>query len=357
LALTLSGTAFLAIQTTTYAFNQALGQLFDVYNFDVAVSLASPQTYDQVQARILAVPNVKRVERVSFQTVKTQQGQLQLEGFESNAQVYHYQLIEGRWFNGDEPNALVLSNIAADRMHLKVGDKLTLSGPTSIKVVWTIVGEVRDINGSTGGQLGAALTTMDNLNAFNGLPRNLAQTMFVQATDRSSKSVNQMVSDLDKALSNAGLSPTIITAQQNKDSNLLTFRIVYIFLYAVAALVALVGILGLFNTLTTSVFERRREIGILRSMGASSWRIGSVFWIEGLSLAVIAWLVAIILGIPGAYAFIALIGAELVPVPFAFDPTALFIMLIFIIVIATLASFGPAMRASRARIADILRYE
>jgi putative ABC transport system permease protein len=92
-------------------------------------------------------------------------------------------------------------------------------------------------------------------------------------------------------------------------------------------------------------------------MGASGWRVGRVFWLEGLSLAVVAWLVAIVLGIPGAYAFVALFGAELLPVPFAFDPTALLIMLIFIIVIATLASFGPVLKASRVRIADTLRYE
>ncbi len=100
---------------------------------------------------------------------------------------------------------------------------------------------------------------------------------------------------LDTSLSKAGLSPTITTAQQYKDRNLAQFQIIYLVLYAVAAIIALVGILGLFNTLTTSVFERRREIGILRSMGASGWRVGRVFWLEGLSLAVIAWLVAIVL--------------------------------------------------------------
>jgi len=100
---------------------------------------------------------------------------------------------------------------------------------------------------------------------------------------------------LDTSLSEAGLSPTITTAQQCKDRNLAQFQIIYLVLYAVAAIIALVGILGLFNTLTTSVFERRREIGILRSMGASGWRVGRVFWLEGLSLAVIAWLVAIVL--------------------------------------------------------------
>ena len=357
LALTLSGTAFLAIQTTTYSFNQALGQVFNVYNFDAQVTLASPQSYDQVRARMMAVPNVGRIERFGQRLVKTQWGQLVLEGFEANTQEYRYQLVAGRWFNGKEPNALVISDIAAGRTHLKVGETLTLSGPTANTVTWTIIGEVHDVNDSSAGLVGVGLTTIDSLNAFDGLPANLAQTYFVQSVDRSPKAVDAMANALDASLSQAGLSPTITTAQQYKDRNLSQFQIIYIVLYAVAALVALVGILGLFNTLTTSVFERRREIGILRSMGASGWRVGRVFWLEGISLAVIAWLVAIVLGIPGAYAFIGLIGAVLLPVPFAFNPTALLVMLIFIVAIATLASFGPVLKASRVRIADTLRYE
>ena len=357
LALTLSGTAFLAIQTTTYSFNQGLGQVFDAYKFDAQVALANPQPYDQVRARMMAVPNVGHVERTGFQLVKTRWGQLSLEGFEADTQEYRYSLVAGRWFNGNEPNVLVLSDVAANITHLKVGDTMKLTSPTSNTVAWTIIGEVHDINSAGGGFIGVGLTTIDSLNAFDGLPANLAQTYFVQGVDRSPKAVDAMANALDTSLSQAGLSPTTTTAQQYKDRNLSQFQIIYIVLYAVAALVALVGILGLFNTLTTSVFERRREIGIMRSMGASGWRVGRVFWLEGLSLAVIAWLVAIVLGIPGAYAFVGLIGAELLPVPFAFDPTALLVMLIFILVIATLASFGPVLKASRVRIADTLRYE
>jgi ABC-type lipoprotein release transport system permease subunit len=62
-------------------------------------------------------------------------------------------------------------------------------------------------------------------------------------------------------------------------------------------------------------------------------------------------------GIPAAYAFVSFIGAVLVPLPFMFAPMTLGIMLVFILVIATLASFGPTLSAARVRVSETLRYD
>lgn len=104
------------------------------------------------------------------------------------------------------------------------------------------------------------------------------------------------------------------------ESSALSICIIF---YVAAVGVAMVGILGLYNTLTNSVLERQREIGIWRSMGASNWQISRTFWIEGLSLASLAWLVGAIIGVPIAYGFDQLVSQWLFPVPFAFDAGAL----------------------------------
>jgi putative ABC transport system permease protein len=74
-------------------------------------------------------------------------------------------------------------------------------------------------------------------------------------------------------------------------------------------------------------------------------------------LASLAWLVGAIVGVPIAYVFNLLVSQWLFPVPFAFDAWALPLMLLVLVIIATLASFGPTARTSRARIATILHYE
>ena len=115
--------------------------------------------------------------------------------------------------------------------------------------------------------------------------------------------------------------------------------------------------LGLANALTASVLERRREIGMLRTMGASGWRVGQVFWSEGLALGGIAWLAGGVIGLPLAYLFVRAFSQLVMPVDFVIDPAAFVVMLVAVVVIATLATITPASRAGRMRVADMLRYE
>lgn len=354
LALTLSATAFLAIQTTTYSTNQFISHLFSQYSFDAFVG-TNPGLYATRRAQLLAVPNVAVVERFEQHDLETKWGTALVQGVEVDTRLYRYDLVAGSWLQATEPGTVVISEQMRQQTHLALGDTLTVSGVTN-SATWRVIGVVRDLNGGLG-SIGTAFTTIDTLHAFAGLPAGEASEFMVQAGDRSPAAVNRMATALDDTLSRAGLNPVVSTAQQQIARNQSEFNILYVLLYAVAVIVALVGLLGLFNTLTTSVLERRREIGILRSLGATGWRVASVFWVEGLSLAGVAWLVAVALGIPAAYGFVALIGNVLIQMPFAFDPTALALMLAFTFVLATVASAIPALSASRVRVADTLRYE
>ena len=355
LALTLSATAFLAVQTTTYAVSSFGSQLFVEYDADAFVNLNSPQPYAQLQAQVMSVPNVARIERFEQDSVSTRWGALNLQAAEPDTQLYHYQVVKGQWFTDDQSNTLLLSEAAAARTGLTVGGTMAISNATTTQQ-WTVIGILRDYNGGTG-TIGSAFTSIANLHAFNGQPADSGIAFLVQAHNRSTAAVNIMATRVDNLLARAGLAPAVETKQQNESRNQAQFEILYALLYAVAGIVALVGILGLFNTLSSSVLERRREIGILRSMGATGWRVAGVFWTEAMALAGLSWLAAIVLGIPAAFGFLALLSAVLLPIPFAFNPVALLVMLVFTVFIASLASFIPALGAARVRVVDTLRYE
>ncbi len=354
LALAVSGTAFLAMQTTAYSFNSLLGQLFGQYRADVFIGLSQPVPYSQIQPVLAGVPGVAATERLAQHSVQTQWGDGLLTGVETDPQLYHKQVVSGRWFADGEQNVVLITEDGARKSGLTVGDTISFHDDL-YAATWTIIGIAHDGNSATG--LGVMLAPVAEINAFQHLPADLIGGIMVKSTSGSQADIDTLATNLDSALSMGGYQASVTTAKQEIDRNQSQFQLLYILLYAVVAIVALVGAIGLFNALVMSVLERRREIGILRSMGATSRRVAQVFWTEGVSLGVVAWLIAIALGIPAAYGFVQLIGSLIVTVPFAFDPLSLVWMLIFVVAVASVASIGPVLAASRVKIAQTLRYE
>ncbi len=356
ITLTVAGAAFLAVQTTSYSFDVLLNQVFDTYHYDVVVSTANPEHYSRFQQILSTVPGVANTERLSRDTVKTQWGDAVLTGVQLDTRLYQKQLTAGRWFTSDDQNAVIISKDAADKSGLKVGDSISFHATVN-SATWHIIGIATDYNGMGIGNLGVILAPISQTNAFDLLPADFTQSVMIQSTDTTQAQVDALATRVDDAFSKAGLLPDVTTAQQEIQQNHSKYQIVYILLDLVAVIVALVGAISLSNTLAMSVLERRREIGILRSMGATSRKVAQVFWSEGISLGVLSWLLAMMVGIPAAYGFVLLQGKLLAPIPFAFNPINLAWMLALIILIASLASIGPVFGAARVRIVTTLRYE
>ncbi len=129
------------------------------------------------------------------------------------------------------------------------------------------------------------------------------------------------------------------------------------------AVVAIIIVLGIGNTLSMAVMERTAEIGTTLAMGANRWRILRNFMFEGVSLAVIggalgiavAWLLAQI---------ITALGFQMPPPPgmsrawtvaIHVTPSVIWNTLIIAIPAIILASIYPAWRASNLKIIDALR--
>ncbi|HEY7094337.1 MAG TPA: FtsX-like permease family protein [Ktedonobacterales bacterium] len=354
LALAISGAAFLAVQTTAYSFNTFLGELLGQYDADVFVGLARPASLDQIQTTLGNVQGISRVERFSQAGIQTQWGQGLLTGVETDAQLYHKQVVSGRWFTEGEQNVALVNENAAKKYGVKVGDTISFHDDLH-SATWTVIGIAHDGNNPT--EFGVLLAPASQVNAFLRLPDDYASGLMVKSTSARQSDIDALATRIDDTLSGNGYPAVITTAQQEVDRNQSQFLIIYVLLYTVAGIIALVGAIGLFNTLAMSVLERRRELGILRAMGATGRKVAQVFWTEGVALGVVAWAVAIALGVPVAYGFVRLIGSLLVEVPFAFDLMSLLWMLVFVVAVASVASLGPVWGAARVRIAQTLRYE
>ncbi len=120
---------------------------------------------------------------------------------------------------------------------------------------------------------------------------------------------------------------------------------------------AIIGLLGLANTLTMSVTERTREIAVMRAVGASRARVRRMVLCESATLG----LAAFVLALPLRWLMTTLVvrGASFEGLPLHLTYPALWVPIIWVIstVIATAASIGPAWRAGRLRPAEALRFE
>src|SRR5688572_10261053 len=69
-------------------------------------------------------------------------------------------------------------------------------------------------------------------------------------------------------------------------------------LLAMALLMGTVGMLGLGSTMSTNVVKRTREIGVMKTIGATPGQIGRLVVAEALLLGAWSWGLAVILSVP-----------------------------------------------------------
>ncbi|MBI1935231.1 ABC transporter permease [Candidatus Woesearchaeota archaeon] len=136
-----------------------------------------------------------------------------------------------------------------------------------------------------------------------------------------------------------------------------TLFAVQLFVYIIAAISLAVGGIGIMNTMYTSVLERTKEIGIMKSIGARNSAIFTIFFIESGFLGMAGGIIGIILGMSIAYGVSALgrlfLGSGLIQASIPF-----WLILIALAVSFLLGSlFGvlPAYQASKLNPVDSLR--
>jgi len=128
------------------------------------------------------------------------------------------------------------------------------------------------------------------------------------------------------------------------------------FVIIIAAISMIVGAIGIINTMFTSVLERKKEIGIMKSIGAKNSDIFALFFIESGFLGALGGLIGIIFGsliaIAGTNALGGFLGIDVAP-----DITTSLILfsLLASFLLGAISGIIPAMRAANTNPVDALR--
>ena len=127
--------------------------------------------------------------------------------------------------------------------------------------------------------------------------------------------------------------------------------------YAISALAIIIGGIGIINTMIMAVYERTKEIGVLRAVGWKSRRILMMIIGETLVLTTLSAIVGIIGGIAISEIGIRLIGNANNAFSLAYHPETFITAFAVAIIVGVLGGIYPAYKASKLAPTEALRYE
>jgi putative ABC transport system permease protein len=147
----------------------------------------------------------------------------------------------------------------------------------------------------------------------------------------------------------------VLTASKFKEESLEPLNDVLNILYALLGLSVLVSFFGIVNTMVLTVFERTRELGMLRAVGMHRRQVRRMIRHESIVTALIGAALGIIVGLFLAFLVTRILEDE--GVPFALPLVPLVVFVLAAILVGILAAIVPARRASRLNILRALQYE
>jgi len=125
------------------------------------------------------------------------------------------------------------------------------------------------------------------------------------------------------------------------------------------AVAVLVAILGIVNTLTVSITDRRRELGVLQAVGGMHAQIRRTIWIEALSIGALGLILGFVLGAINLYYILEIVHRDIagMRLDYQFPTTVVAALIPTILIAAFIAALWPAESAVRGSLVEALEYE
>jgi putative ABC transport system permease protein len=358
--LTLAVGAFMGVMAVFISMDNALNDIFATFNTDLGVYPDSSGGYDYHNVWTLIENSVNDLNGIypSYNrsveiTIPLPDGKGELVqsvdvvGFDTHSDSIQLNLQEGRGWKDDlDREGIVLTQSVANAIGKGVGDTITIQREENTMDV--------EIVGIEWFLFDAAFLPWQMVAALDGKTEPRAYLLRF-ANNPSGAEVDREIGSIREMLLQHGVIAYFDNTRAFEDEQArggggggAVFNIA-------SLVMALVGAIGLLTMLFISVFERQREIGVMRSVGATSGVIVTRFLTEGLLIGGIAWLI----GVPLSYG-VAKALMSLLPVSefgFSYPPIVAGMGLLGMMIIAGLASIWPSLSASRRTVSDILRYQ
>ena len=256
---------------------------------DLVVTAGDPETQAKVTPAVEAVPGVARVEEsiVTTGPLRSEQATVMAVLYVVPSEEFRWATVrEGAWPTTDAQ--ITLAKEAADKLGVGVGDTVTYSGDDL--VVTGITNDPRSIFQQT------AYVSMAWARA-TGLTDQSSGQWLVKAEPGTD--LDALVPRLVAATSALGAEVKTAETYANEQLDELTEQtnVMKLMLGGFAAVALVVGMIIIANTFTILLAQRRRQIGLLRAVGASGSQVRRKFLAEAILLGAIGSALGVVLGV------------------------------------------------------------
>jgi putative ABC transport system permease protein len=346
LTLAAGGLFFLSALNVRASMVNTLDRMFAARKSDLTVSFARAYEFETIQKAVSNTPGVTHAEGWFTTEASLVDRRFSIVALPGDTQLLDFDIIEGRRLTPQDTDAIVINNALAGREpKMRVGETVTLRIAGEEKA-WRIVGLARE----------AFAPSPVGYIPLTGMVNSLRLALDNTGADAISELKAQLDRNLEAQGVRARSSSTKSESRFAFDEHML---MIYVFLIVMSVIVGGVGGLGLMTTMSLNVLERRREMGVMRALGATPRIVWLMIVAEGIVVGVLSWAIAALLAWPISKA----IGDSLVKVmlhsglDFTFEPLGLVIWMVVSIGLSAVASFLPAWRASRVTVREALAYE
>jgi putative ABC transport system permease protein len=349
LTLTAGGLFFMLALNVRASMINTLDHMFAARKFDLSISLANPYELAKTERAVNNTPGIARAEGW-FTTEMSLSERFNVVALPPDTRLLDLEIIEGRNLAPGDIDAIVVNNsLAGHEPKMRVGETVVLRIEGQ-ETTWHVVGISREAFSPPVAYVPLSAMQQFYPSMVNSLRLALGNP----------DAISDVRAELDRNLERQGVrargSSTTAESRFGFDQHML---MIYVFLIVMSAIIGGVGGLGLMTTMSLNVFERRREMGVMRALGATPRIVWLIVVVEGVVIGLLSWTIAALLAWPISKA----IGNLLVRVlfrsglDFTLEPLGLLIWMLVSIGLSALASFLPAWRASRATVREALAYE
>jgi len=276
--------AVVALVGISLGFEQSFLKIYERQNVDLIVQQSGAKQKllsalpEALGDRIAALPGVKTVYSGLIDWIDMDELKpvgLLVQGLQPYSPLFNnWKVTSGRKIQTGDTNHVMLGKNLAATLNKKPGDTITVLDDQQFQVVGVF-------EAGTTYEDGMMIMVLEGLQKFMGR-KGLVTGFSITLEDRSEEGIRRVAKEIAGLAKNLDIKTTKELVNTTSE-----IQFVHAMAWVTSTVALFIGAIGMLNTMIMSVFERTKEIGVLRAIGWGRWRVVKMILMESVLLSLL----------------------------------------------------------------------